>query len=101
MNLAAPLTTVTPLALIRPDTPDTSFFTTLAFRFCMAAKSTETAPTEMPLAAASWVTAWYRSTEWIRDLVGMQPAFRQVPPRASFSIRVTSAPSWDARMAAT
>src|SRR5436309_12348576 len=31
----------------------------------------------------------------------MQPRLRQVPPRRSFSMRVTCAPSWAARIAAT
>ena len=34
-------------------------------------------------------------------LLGIQPQFRQTPPNARFSITVTLAPSWAARIAAT
>src|SRR5436305_10339009 len=42
-----------------------------------------------------------RSAEESRALEGMHPTFRQVPPRCSFSISATEAPSWAARIAAT
>ena len=55
----------------------------------------------MPKAFASLVTMCASSALRSRDLVGMQPTFRQTPPQYSFSMMATFLPSWAARMAAT
>ncbi|MDT4830594.1 hypothetical protein FQZ97_640640 [compost metagenome] len=43
----------------------------------------------------------YSSAAWISALDGMQPMFRQVPPRAAPSTSTVRMPSCPARMAAT
>src|SRR5579883_122198 len=54
----------------------------------------------MPKRSACFIVA-NSSALRISALVGMQPTFRHTPPRYSFSIHTTLAPSWAARMAAT
>ena len=57
--------------------------------------------TSMPMPANSMLAASYSSEACSRAFDGMQPTFRQVPPRvARFSIRAVFSPSCPARMAA-
>ena len=44
---------------------------------------------------------WLTSDERSSALVGMQPQFRQMPPRCSRSTTAVFMPSWAARIAAT
>src|SRR5262249_37478331 len=44
---------------------------------------------------------WYTSALRNSAFVGIQPQFRQIPPRASRSTSATCMPSWAARIAAT
>jgi len=54
----------------------------------------------MPNSSASFNLS-ANSAEAYKDLVGMQPLFKQVPPTLLPSIKATSIPSWAARIAAT
>ena len=48
-----------------------------------------------------WLRLSNFSPDFSRALVGMQPQFRQMPPRFSRSTMATFRPNWLARMAAT
>ena len=86
----------------RKRTPSVSSLTTVSLRACIAGRSRPTAPTLIPCLANRWVARWYSSLESSRALLGMQPMFRQVPPRvARFSTQATFMPSCAARIAAT
>src|SRR5512136_283068 len=74
---------------------------TFSFLAIRALRSSErppskTRPYSRPLRARS-----NSSAEVLRTLEGMQPQFKHVPPTRSLSMRVTSAPSWAALIAAT
>ena len=98
---ARPSTTVTPLAASRACTPALRRLAAAARFCCTPAQSRETPWTCTPAAAHRVRAAVYSSALWSSALVGMHPTFRQVPPILCSSTRVTCAPSWAARMAAT
>src|SRR6056297_2669036 len=90
---------VTPLPLQSFSTPLVSWSTTSSFQATIPA---------MSMAGSAWMpmcspsrTRWARSVAEMSAFEGMQPWFRQVPPKASFSTSVTSRSSCAARMAAT
>ena len=87
-----PLCTATPLALSSPPTPPTRRRTTLCLRFSSAGQSSVTESPFRPIRSPCF-TMRYNSEVCNSALVGMQPTFRQVPPRFSFSTRCVSAPS--------
>ncbi|MNC20171.1 hypothetical protein D3C75_681140 [compost metagenome] len=107
-SLPWPSTRVTPLALNRPAMPPVRFFTMVALRSIIAGTSMLTPLTAMPWMPKLSLASWYFQELSSSALDGMQPTFRQVPPRATlpslplyFSMQAVFRPSWAARMAAT
>ena len=100
VKTASPLTTWTLFMRSSALTPEVSLSTTEARKAWTFSQSTRTSAPMMPMFPLQ-VAASYTSELCSMALVGMQPRFRQVPPSSSFSTRVTLAPSWAARMAAT
>jgi len=96
---AVPRMTFTFLAFSRAPTPRASLATTKSFRAITAPKSTSNPLHVTPNVPASFIVRT-TAADWSRDLAGMHPRLRHVPPRASFSMRVTSAPRRAARIAA-
>ncbi len=96
----SPRTTVTPRCAHAPSTPPRIFAAMPMARSRIAGQSTPTSPSAMPQSAASRSRAT-SSDEASSALVGMQPRLTQVPPSRSRSTRMTLAPSWAARSAAT
>ena len=71
-----------------------------SFCLCICGRSSS-GVTLMPSPAKALPAASYISEACRSALDGMQPTFRQVPPRvARFSTQATLSPSWPARMAA-
>ena len=101
-TLALPMTTSVPALRSSPSTPRFIRFTTPRERSTAFAQSSVTPWTPMPkLSALSW-TKWTISAFLISAFVGMQPQFRQTPPRfGSRSMTTAFSPSWPARMPAT
>ena len=101
VKLASPSIFMTLLAFSSPATPWVSCLE-MAFLWAITwGKFTRTLSASTPISppcSRIWDTS---SALCSRHLVGMQPMFRQVPPRCSRSTRATLAPSWAARMAAT
>ena len=101
VKLASPSIFTTLLAFSSPATPLVSCLETAFLWAITWGKFTRTPSVSTPI-SAPWSLIWDTSSALCsRHLVGMQPMFRQVPPRCSRSTRVTLAPSWAARMAAT
>ena len=107
-SLPWPWIEVTPLALNRVATPPVRFLTMPALRPTIAATSIFTSPVEIPWTLKLSLASLYFQELSSSALEGMQPTFRQVPPRASlpsasvyFSIQAVFRPSWAALMAAT
>ncbi|MNN64172.1 hypothetical protein D3C81_1795990 [compost metagenome] len=69
-------------------------------RWMMASKSKEAPEADRPY-SLRWLRLSNFSPDFSRALVGMQPQFRQMPPRFSRSTMATFRPSWLARIAAT
>ena len=83
-----PKTTSTWFRFSVDATPATSLVTTSAFQAWTFAQSKVTFSAVTP--NCSLCSAWlYSFAEFSSDLVGMQPTFRQVPPRNSFSTSST------------
>ncbi|MNG18069.1 hypothetical protein D3C84_1020990 [compost metagenome] len=100
---AQPWITLTPCFFSRAATPLVNRSTIASFQATLWPMSRLGAETLMPrfdcwLCCRVW---WNCSATWISALEGMQPMFRQVPPRAWPSTRTVGMPSWPARMAAT
>ncbi|MNJ59967.1 hypothetical protein D3C77_556740 [compost metagenome] len=104
-NSAQPLTTLTLAFFSRAATPAFSFFTTPSFHATVLDRSMAGAEAVMPRAPspdAALATVSYLPAAWMMALEGMQPTFRQVPPRPSPpSTSTVSSPSWPQRMPAT
>ena len=101
VNLAVPSTFLTLFSFRRLATPLVNCLL-MAFLWAMTwGKLMVTRSTSTPISLPCVLICSTSSAECSRHLVGMQPTFRQVPPRYCFSITVTSAPSCAARMAAT
>ena len=101
VKLASPSTRATLFCFSRPATPWVSCLL-MAFLWAITwGKSTSTPETFTPMSAPCSLISDTSSALCSKHLVGMQPMFRQVPPMCSRSTRVTLAPSWAARMAAT
>ena len=86
-NFPCPWSGVTPAALNRARIPCVMARTMPLLRFCICARSSVTPDTLMPCAANSSCARWYSSVDSSSALEGMQPALRQVPPKAAM-------PSW-------
>ena len=96
---AVPCTTATWAWLSRPSTPLRSLPTISSFQAMVRARSTPSRRAPIPRAPAV-ATVWAAAAARISALDGMQPRFRQTPPTASASIRVTSRPASPRRAAA-
>jgi hypothetical protein len=86
----------------RNSTPRVSSPTTLVFWVIMAGRSRSILALMPSLAKSVWAS-WKRSEACSSALDGMQPTFRQVPPKAPtprLSIQATDWPSWPRRIAA-
>ena len=95
---AVPWMTFTFFAFSRVPTPLLSCATTAFLRAMTAPKSTSKPLHFTPKVSDSLIVRTTQA-DCRSNLVGMHPQLRHVPPRASFSIRVTSAPMRAARMA--
>ena len=72
-----------------------------AFCFIICGRLTVGVPTSMPSVPNSLLAISNSSEACRRAFDGMQPTFRQVPPRVwPFSTQATLRPSWPARIAA-
>ena len=101
INFPKPLTKFTPLFSNKNSIPLINWFTTLFFLSIMAVKFGLTVPSiSIPKSFASF-TVFNTPEEARSALVGIHPAFKQVPPTLLFSTTVTSAPSIEAFIAAT
>ena len=100
VKVASPSITLTLPIFKRPCTPPTKVLvmeTFLAITFFQSMPFTSTLIPRSPMCfAASMASALCKIA-----LVGMQPMFKHVPPSLFFSTKVTSAPNWDALIAAT
>ncbi len=86
---------------MRRATPLVSLSTACLFLSMMAARSNRRLSKVIPWVPALSLIAVQSSVVSSSALAGMQPTFRQVPPRdAFFSMIAVRKPSWDARMAA-
>ncbi|MNP14766.1 hypothetical protein D3C76_1071020 [compost metagenome] len=99
-NLPWPWIEVTPLALNRVATPLVRFFTMLALRPTMAGTSMVTPAWLIPWILKPSSASWNFQELSSSALEGMQPTFRQVPPRANlpspsvyFSMQAVDRPS--------
>jgi hypothetical protein len=72
----------TPLALNKELMPLVMVLTTDARRFCIAPRSRVRAPILIPCTANSSFARWNSSEDSSKAFDGMQPAFKQVPPKA-------------------
>ena len=104
VNSAQPLMTLTLDFLSRAATPLFSFLTMPSFHAVVWARSmaglAAVMPSVPPLAALDTVSNF--EAAWMMALDGMQPTFRQVPPRPSPpSTSTVSSPSWPQRIPAT
>ncbi len=91
-NRASPSTKLRFLIFPTPRyAPSRIGFTTSSLRRTIACRSAFASPTTIPNSAArrTWCMIF---AEWIMVLVGMQPRFRQVPPRSSFSTNAVFLP---------
>ena len=82
---------VTPAPLRSAATPPVMFLTMAARRFCMAARSRLRPLALMPCAANSCCARCHSSEDSSSAFEGMQPAFRQVPPKAALPSRLRQA----------
>ena len=97
---ASPTMPSTLFFLNRNSTPLVSSPTTLVFCAIMAGRSSSTLAL-MPSLAKSVSASWKRSEACSSALEGMQPTFRQVPPKLPrLSTQAAVRPSWPARIAA-
>ena len=99
---AWPCRWVTSLFSSRPATPLVRAPTTLSLWAIIASRSSSTPETLMPW-RASFDLAWaYSSDVCSSAFDGIQPTFKQVPPRVGVrSTQAVRRPSWPARIAAT
>ncbi len=102
-SVAQPLMTCTPFFFSSAPTPPVSLPTMPSFHFIVFARSMDGSATLMPIfeSPAQCVASSKAVAAWMMALDGMQPTFRQVPPRVSPSISTVGMPSWPARIAAT
>ncbi|MNC53029.1 hypothetical protein D3C75_1024090 [compost metagenome] len=103
-NSAQPLMTLTLAFFSRAATPAFSFLTMPSFHSTVLDRSMAGADAVMPSvpSPAALRTVSYLPAAWMMALDGMQPTFRQVPPRPSPpSTSTVSRPSWPQRMPAT
>ena len=100
-TVPVPRQIVTAFFFSSSSTPARSCCTMVSFR---ASRSSGSGERALSSAGTPYSPAWpsrlYTSALFSSALVGMQPRFRQVPPRSSFSTSTTEAPSCAARMAA-
>ncbi|MNI82558.1 hypothetical protein D3C73_1392840 [compost metagenome] len=88
----------------RAATPAFSLLTMPSFHATVCDRSMAGAEAVMPSvpSPAAFSTVSYLPAAWMMALDGMQPTFRQVPPRPSPpSTSTVSSPSWPQRMPAT
>ena len=100
-NLAVPSMTTTLFFFNKWATPPDrrpATFRDLATTF---SRLTEISPVTSIPNSDRWSRLWRNSAARNKALVGMQPQFRQMPPRCSFSTTQADRPSCAARMAAT
>src|SRR5260221_6698931 len=88
---ALPKIALTPAALKSEATPPVMLRTIAARRFCIAARSSARLPALIPCALNSCCARCQSSEDSSRALEGMQPAFRQVPPKALLPSRLRQA----------
>ena len=96
----APAASALTVNLLQDRRQATSVFTTLFFLAIIACISGLKPPSAMIPNSENLLAITSASAEALNVLVGIHPQFKQVPPRLSFSITVTSAPRCAARMAA-
>ena len=99
-RLAVPATTVTPYFLNRKRTPRSLWSAILRLRPMTRVQSWRGLSAASPKASSSSLRKWYCSAARRSALLGMQPQFRQTPPRRSFSTQATFSLRCAARMAA-
>ena len=99
-SVASPITTAILFFFIRWPTPELSCFATARERFTTASRSKPTFSALSPNSLARCIR-WKISEVRSSALVGMQPQFRQMPPRFSRSTMTVESPSCAARIAAT
>ena len=86
--------------LRRCVTPNDRRAATLRDLLTKSGKSTATSPTVIPKNFISSIE-WRNSAARSNAFVGIQPQFKQIPPRCSRSTTTAFRPSWAARIAAT
>ncbi len=99
-NRPRPSITVMPLAFSSPPRPETDPSTTCCLLACICGQSISTPDTLTPSWANVVCASLTACALCTRAFVGMQPTFRQVPPRRPCSMTATDRPSWLARIAA-
>ena len=100
-SLALPSMTVTLFFFSKCATPEERRAATLRERLTTFSRLTFTSPVTSIPKSDICARLWRISAARSRALVGIQPQFRQIPPRCSRSITATDFPSWLARIAAT
>lgn len=69
--------------------PPVRALTAFSLYFIIASKLKEILPTSIPLCLKSCFAIWYKWELWSRAFEGIQPTFKQVPPRVgSFSTEI-------------
>src|SRR3954471_24910458 len=99
-SLPLPSNTVTLLLRSRCATPEESCFATARDRFTTFPRSKRDSTGSNPK-SVRWCSRWLISLVRSSALVGIQPQFRQMPPRCSRSTTAVFMPSCAARIAAT
>ena len=99
-SLPLPSNTVILFLRIRCATPADNCFATARERFTTLARSNVASTGANPY-SGKWCSRWLISELRSSALVGMQPQFRQMPPRCSRSTTAVFRPSCAARIAAT
>ena len=95
-----PSNTLTLFFLRRCPTPADRRLATVRLRLTTFVTSNPNSLTDKPKSSA-WFIRWKTSALRRSALVGMQPQFRQMPPKCSRSTSATVPPSWAARIAVT
>ncbi len=97
---ASPLRTWILFFFIRNSTPPTSLSLTSSFRLITFSISTLRSPSQITPNSSLFLIVWHTSADLTKALVGIQPTLRQVPPKVSFSTKVTFSPCLAPYMAA-
>ena len=85
MTFPSPDIDLTLFATKRPEMPSVSFLTILFFLSIISAMSKSTCEIPIPWDFKFSFASWYLCDESNKALEGIQPTFKQVPPRSGFS----------------